>query len=112
MESNALLSLSRPVLKSMSLIPTYKVAQACERVRLRRLPREACYGEAEKHTVTLHEECGEVTSAEEGDDVDRPCGSRTRCQLVKLAMEFHELNIGGDDQLLPAQGGAEDTVAP
>ena len=54
---------------------------------------------AEKDTVKLNEERGEVTSVEEGLDVDRRCGStlsRTRCQLVKLAKEFHELDIGGD----------------
>ena len=53
------------LVKSMSLIPTNMVAQACERVRLRRLLCEACYDQAETDTVTLNEEHGEVTSAEE-----------------------------------------------
>ena len=47
-ESNALLfSLDQPMVgymvKSMRLIPTNTVGQACDRVRLRRIPREACY---------------------------------------------------------------------
>ena len=64
---------------------------------------------AEKHTVTLNEEHGEVTSAEEGHDEDwrrRSTLSRTRCQLVKFAMKFHELHIGDDDELPPGQSGA------
>ena len=62
---------------------------------------------AEKDAVKLNEERGEVPSVKEGLDIDRPCGStsRTRCQLVKLAKEFH----CGDAQLLPVKGGAEGT---
>ena len=72
-ESNALLfSLDQPVVgymvKSMRLIPTNTVGQACDRVRLRRIPREACYDQergqskVEKDTVTLNEEHGEIFS--------------------------------------------------
>ena len=70
-ESNALLfSLDQPLagymVKSMRLIPTNKVGQACDRVGLQWLPREACYDQergqskVEKDTVTLNEEPGEV----------------------------------------------------
>ena len=70
-ESNALLfSLDQPVVgymvKSMRLIPTNTVGQACDRVRLRRIPREACYDQepgqskVENDTVTLNEEHGEI----------------------------------------------------
>ena len=54
---------------------------------------------AEKDAVKLNEERGVVPSVEEGLDVDRLCGStsRTRCQLVKLAEEFH----GGDASSYP-----------
>ena len=38
------------LVKSMRLIPMNMVAQACDRVRLRRLPREACCDQAEKDT--------------------------------------------------------------
>ena len=50
----------------------------------------------------MNAEKGEVTSAEEGHDADRRCGStlsRTRGQPLTLV----------NDELLPAQGGAEDT---
>ena len=63
------------------------------------LPREACFDQAEKDAVTLNEEHGEVTSAEEGHDANRLCGStlsRTRGQLMKLAKEFHELDFVGE----------------
>ena len=70
-ESNALLfSLDQPLagymVKSMRLIPRNMVGQACERVRLRRLPREACYDQergqskVDKDMATLNEEQGEV----------------------------------------------------
>ena len=57
MESNALLfSLDQPkagfLVKSMRSIPTNSVGQTCETVRLRRLPREACYDQAEKDSDT------------------------------------------------------------
>ena len=57
--------------------------------------------------MTLNEEHGEVTSAE-GRTTSTAVADR-RCQLVKLAKEFDELDIGGDDELLPAQGGADGT---
>ena len=63
------------------------------------LRREACFDQVEKDTVTVNEERGEVTSAEEGHDADRRCGStlsRTRGQLIKLAKRFHELDFGGE----------------
>ena len=68
-ESNALLfSLEKAgyMVKSMRLIPTNKVGQACERVGLPRLPREAGFDQergqskVKKDTVTLNEKQGEV----------------------------------------------------
>ena len=70
-ESNALLfSLDQPVVgymvKSMRLIPTNTVGQACDRVRLPRLPREAGFDQergqskVENDTVTLNEEQGDI----------------------------------------------------
>ena len=77
--------LSQPVekagymVKSMRLIPTNKIGQACGKVRLLRLPREVCFDQgddkadkAEKDTVTLNGEHGKVTTVEEGLDVERP----------------------------------------
>ena len=54
------------MVRSMRLIPTNKVGQACERVRLPRLPREAGFDQergqskVEKDTVTINEEQGAV----------------------------------------------------
>ena len=63
-------SLNQPAagykVKSMRLISTNTVGQACDGVRLRRIPREACYDQergqskVEKDTVTHKEEKGEV----------------------------------------------------
>ena len=130
----------------MRLIPTNNVGQACERVSLPRLPREACYDQergqskVEKDTETLNEEQGEVLPwrrtkrrtggvwraerrcqwrCQHGEARDElhftfneekgeilswrrtrrrlRCGSmssRVRCQLVKLTLMLHELDIG------------------
>ena len=70
-ESNALLSLwpvekAGYMVKSMRLIPTNKVGQACERVRLPRLrvkrgfDQERGHSKVENDTLTLNEKQGEV----------------------------------------------------
>ena len=109
----------------MSLIPMNMIGQTFERVgdcggsHVKRVLTRSD-DKAEKDTVTLNVEHGQVTSVEEGFDVDRRCSmsyrvksitstaggdrrlSWTRCQLVKLAkmlriwqLEHEELRLLG-----------------
>ena len=99
-ENNASLSLSLGhaktgyMMRSMRLLQTSSFRPSegsdCCGPRVKRVVTRSD-DKAEKDAVKLNEERGEVPSMEEGLDVDRLCGStsRTRCQLVKLAKEFH-----------------------
>ena len=105
-------SLDQPTAKAGYLVRSMRWIPGLRKNQFVELPREPCCDQVEKDTATLKEERGAVTSAEEGHDVDRRCAStssRTRCPLVNLSKMLDELDIGGDDELLPAQGGAENT---
>ena len=84
------------MVKSMRLIPTNKVGQACERVRLPRLPCQACYDQergqskVENDTVTLNEEKGGFRTVQGGAE-----GTEKRV----LAYDMMSLMTSSHDEL-------------